>query len=299
MRAMKFEIKNRWSGEVQFTAEIEADENASLGFKIGLAVKWAIESGAKLGGANLRGADLGGANLRGANLRGAYLGGANLRGAYLGGANLGGASLRGAYLGGANLRGAYLGGANLGGANLRGAYLGGANLRGANLRGADLGGANLRGAYLGGADLGGAYLGDANLRGANLGGANLGGAPFKIDNIHQAVFNAASQPDALNMRTWHTCDTTHCRAGWVVHLAGDAGRTLEWAYGGPGRGTSVAAALIYLASDPSLERVPDFHCNNETALADMKRLADLEAAASRSARSAARAAIAKATGQWS
>lgn len=43
-------------------------------------------------------------------------------------------------------------------------------------------------------------------------------------------------------------------------------------------GTPAAAALIYMASDPKLEKVPDFHCGNEEALADMKRLADEEAA---------------------
>ena len=36
---IKFEIKNRWTGDVQFTAEIAADENTAFGVKIGLAVK--------------------------------------------------------------------------------------------------------------------------------------------------------------------------------------------------------------------------------------------------------------------
>jgi hypothetical protein len=47
---------------------------------------------------------------------------------------------------------------------------------------------------------------------------------------------------------------------------------MEWCLGTP-----AAAALIYQVSDPTLERVPDFYCDNETALADMKRLAELEA----------------------
>lgn len=37
-----FSIKNRWTGEVQFTAKIDASEDTPLGVKIGLAVKWAI-----------------------------------------------------------------------------------------------------------------------------------------------------------------------------------------------------------------------------------------------------------------
>ena len=35
--------------------------------------------------------------------------------------------------------------------------------------------------------------------------------------------------------------------------------------------------LIYVKSDPSLEKVPNFYANKEDALADMKRLAELEA----------------------
>jgi hypothetical protein len=83
---MKFAIKNRYSGEIQFTAKIECKESEAESAKVGLAVKWAIESDANLRGADLRGADLRGANLRGADLRGAYLTGADLRGADLGGA---------------------------------------------------------------------------------------------------------------------------------------------------------------------------------------------------------------------
>ncbi|MFY3146057.1 pentapeptide repeat-containing protein [Achromobacter xylosoxidans] len=131
-----YEIKNRYTGAVLFTADVP--EGTESGMVARVALEQAVEARAYLGDANLGGAYLGGANLGGANLRGAYLGGANL--------------------GGADLRDAYLRGANLGGANLRGAYLGGADLRGADLRDA-----NLRGAYLGGADLRGAYLRDADL----------------------------------------------------------------------------------------------------------------------------------------
>jgi hypothetical protein len=116
---MKFEINNRFSGEIIFSLETE---------NIKLCLEAAVKSNTYLGGAYLRGADLGGADLGGADLGGAYL-----RGADLGGADLGGA----------DLRGAYLRGADLGGADLRGAYLGGADLRGAYLGGADLGGAKI------------------------------------------------------------------------------------------------------------------------------------------------------------
>jgi uncharacterized protein YjbI with pentapeptide repeats len=105
---IKFDVFNRFSGAVQFTAEIDCPLDASPSLKLELAVKWAIKECADLGGADLRGADLRGADLRGANLGGADLRGANLYGADLGGANLYGADLRGANLRGANLRGANL-----------------------------------------------------------------------------------------------------------------------------------------------------------------------------------------------
>jgi uncharacterized protein YjbI with pentapeptide repeats len=126
---VKFNITNRFSGAIQFTAEIDGADYAPVSLKIGLAVQWAVKAQANLVDANLGGANLGGANLWGANLRGANLVDANLRGANLRGANLGGANL-----GGANLRGANLGGANLGGAYLGDAYLGDAYLGGGKIK---------------------------------------------------------------------------------------------------------------------------------------------------------------------
>ena len=41
-------------------------------------------------------------------------------------------------------------------------------------------------------------------------------------------------------------------------------------------GTPAAAALIYMASDPNMQRVPDFYADNATALEDMRRLAEAE-----------------------
>ena len=129
MTTIKQEIRNRWTNAVQFTADITCAPDATIGVRIGLAVKWARQNGA-----NLRYADLSSANLRGANLRGANLRGANLRGA----------DLRYADLSSANLRYADLSYADLSGANLRYADLSGADLRGANLRYADLSDADLR-----------------------------------------------------------------------------------------------------------------------------------------------------------
>lgn len=116
-----------------------------------------------------------------------------------------------------------------------------------------------------------AVLRDAVLRGAVLSDADLSGVP-SIPNIHQAIYAAARQPGALDMSAWHTCKTTHCRAGWAVTLAGEGGAALEFAMGTP-----ATAALIYLKSDPTLEKIPDFYASNKAALADMQRCAELEA----------------------
>ena len=91
----------------------------------------------------------------------------------------------------------------------------------------------------------------------------------KIENIHQAVYEAVSKPDALNMGNWHTCNTTHCRAGWVVHLAGEAGYALERFHD-----TALAAQLIYRESGYQINPCR-FYDGNIEAMADMKRLAEI------------------------
>lgn len=58
---MKFDIHNRVTGAVQFTADIDCDDDTLYPLKIGLAVKWAIGNKVNLAGANLAGAYLAGA----------------------------------------------------------------------------------------------------------------------------------------------------------------------------------------------------------------------------------------------
>ena len=140
---MKYDIQNRHTGEIQFTADFACANDFSDSVKIGLAVRWAIEndvdlSGALLNGANLSYADLHGALQSGANLR--YV---NLHGANLSKANLSEANLLYADLHDANLRYADLSEANLSEANLLYADLCEADLSGADLSGANLHGANL------------------------------------------------------------------------------------------------------------------------------------------------------------
>ena len=99
---IKFDVLNRYTGSVQFTAEIDCDEGAYNSIKLGLSVIWAVNAKANLNRASLIGANLNRANLIGANLDGANLDGASLIGVNLNGVNLNGASLIGASLTGAN-----------------------------------------------------------------------------------------------------------------------------------------------------------------------------------------------------
>ena len=158
-----------------------------------------------------------------------------------------------------------LSGVNLSYANLRFANLSGAGMSDARLSGADLRGADLSGADLRDANLSGANLSEADLRGANLRGVNLSGA--KIDGLQivtadqgepllrQVAEAALAAPKCLAMQTWHTCETSHCIAGWAIHLSGDKGRDLEKKYG------PANAGMILLGVEASTH----FYDDNETA----------------------------------
>lgn len=87
------------------------------------------------------------------------------------------------------------------------------------------------------------------------------------------MFEAVSQTDALDMNDWHTCETTHCRAGWVVHLAGPLGYELE-----KQTSTEFAAMMIYKESSPIRVSPARFYETEENAMADMKRCAEEELA---------------------
>ena len=93
-----------------------------------------------------------------------------------------------------------------------------------------------------------------------------------IDSIHSKILEAVSIEGALSMADWHTCETTHCRAGWVVHLAGEAGKALE-----KETSTAFAAMMIYKASSKITVPPTRFYDTAEKALADIKRCAELEA----------------------
>ena len=144
-------------------------------------------------------------------------------------------------------------------ADLRWADLRWADLRDADLRWADLRDANLRDANLSWADLRWADLRWADLSGADLRGA-IGLPDIQKFALDAAVAAACAAPNSLEMGSWHTCETTHCRAGWAVVLH-PQGRELEEKYG-----TSASGALIYNACSGY---VPDFYASNEDAMKDI------------------------------
>ena len=85
---MKFDVLNRYTGEVQFTAEIECDENERESIKLGLAIQWGYKNKK---------------DLRCANMARAYMAGANMADAYMAGANMADANMAGAYMARASL----------------------------------------------------------------------------------------------------------------------------------------------------------------------------------------------------
>jgi hypothetical protein len=74
------------------------------------------------------------------------------------------------------------------------------------------------------------------------------------------------------MTTWHSCENTHCWAGWVVTLAGEAGKKLEQFFDTP-----LAAMKILDASSPVQVSPVRFFELNDDALRHMKALAQQEA----------------------
>lgn len=177
---------------------------------------------------------------------------------------------------GADLRGADFTGVALNGANLRGASLNGARLESTDLRNADLRGANLRGADLSSARIKGADFKGADLRGAKLTciqayssdittvrsllTAKLDFEVLSIPELKGQIRAAISDTDIgeIEMSTWHKCATTHCLAGWAIHLAGQAGYELEKRLDSEAAGT-----LIFYKS---IGAWPDFYSTNDEAI---------------------------------
>ena len=91
------------------------------------------------------------------------------------------------------------------------------------------------------------------------------GVPI-VPNIDKAILDVVTIGEGrLDMGEWHTCRTTHCRAGWAVILAGKAGSALEDALG-----PEYAGALIYAASRPN-KPIPNFFVTDEQAMRSIRK----------------------------
>ncbi len=279
-----FEIKKRFTGEVIFRSETATDLRS--------AILEAQAARADLADADLADADLARADLAGAYLAGAYLARANLAGANLARADLADADLADADLADADLAGAYLAGANLADANLAGA-----NLAGADLADADLADADLAGAYLAGARRVPASLADhkdpvepyVRKSAPSAERRKERALRFRqrnptvpvVEHLDTKILAAVTTGGTLEMGSWHgsdnvindkgeACGTTHCRAGWAIHLAGKEGYALQDKYD-----EQTAGRMIYLAS---VGRVPHFFAPNSRALENIKQWAAEEQA---------------------
>jgi len=70
------------------------------------------------------------------------------------------------------------------------------------------------------------------------------------------------------MGNWHTCDTTHCWAGWIVHLAGSEGYKLAET-----TSNEFAAMMIFKESNGKPISPVNFYLGNEEAKAKIDELA--------------------------
>ncbi len=115
------------------------------------------------------------------------------------------------------------------------------------------------------------HLTRADLTRADLTCADLTGLNIPtVENIDAKILASIEAGGKLEMKAWHSCETTHCRAGWACLLAGYAGGLLE------GKTSSyLAGRLIYEKSRPGIP-YPDFFATNNDALEDIRKHAALQ-----------------------
>jgi hypothetical protein len=131
----------------------------------------------------------------------------------------------------------------------------------------------------------GAFCGCTSLTSIPAGVTEIGKGAFcgctSLTSIPDELFTPVAHLDAkiseliggkftLEMGQYHTCETTHCRAGFAIIAAGERGLELERKLG-----SDTAGRIIYVSSRPGIP-CPDFYCDNETALSDIMRCAALD-----------------------
>jgi len=97
--------------------------------------------------------------------------------------------------------------------------------------------------------------------------AMLGDRLVPVPSLDRCILGAIEAPGAgLDMGAWHSCATTHCRAGWAITLH-PLGAELESVFG-----ARMAGAVIYLRSTGE---VPDFYAGDADALASIRAGAEI------------------------
>lgn len=95
-----------------------------------------------------------------------------------------------------------------------------------------------------------------------------------LPNIHKKLLEAVTHNgNKLDMSDWHKCETTHCRAGWIVTLAGKDGAMIE-----KQTSTLFAAMQIYKASSTIRVSPVRFYETTDVAMKDIERCAAEESA---------------------
>ena len=100
--------------------------------------------------------------------------------------------------------------------------------------------------------------GDPSGQRASLDGASgiaiAADAPQRL----RAAAAAALQACALEMRTWHSCDTRHRLGGWLIHQAGEVGKLLETVVGPSGAGLMLGGVKAHSHFYDSNEAATEF-----------------------------------------
>ena len=87
-----------------------------------------------------------------------------------------------------------------------------------------------------------------------------------IKDLNKSILSAVtSKGSSLEMGDWHTCDTTHCWAGWIVNLAGESGAKLE-----EQTSTEFAAMQIFKESNGYAISPINFYLSNDKAMAKIQ-----------------------------
>jgi len=87
--------------------------------------------------------------------------------------------------------------------------------------------------------------------------------------LNDKVLSAVSNKHAFEMGSWHTCETTHCWAGWIVFLSGDEGKALE-----DQTSTLFAAMMIFKKANGKSINPCNFFLSNEDAMTKIKEFAE-------------------------